>query len=295
MSRCRPLTPQELKRHPLPPVEEGDKYSHGTLLLIAGTREIAGAAQVSANAALRAGAGKISIATVSSVAPQLGMAVPEARVIAMAEARDGGLARSTTTKLADLAREYDAVVAGPGMKPTPVATRLAAALCATGLPVALDAALLRGLAAAAPAARAAEIPPTLLPHASEMASLLGCSEAHVESDPLGCGREAARHYQAFVLAKGARSHVVTPDGEAWRYEGGGPGLGVSGSGDALAGILGGLLARGAAPLTALLWAVWLHGEAGAALAKKIGPIGFFAREISDEVPALLARAQPSLE
>ena len=117
-----------------------------------------------------------------------------------------------------------------------------------------------------------------------MASLLGCSEDEAEADPLGCGREAARRYQAIVLAKGPQSHIVTPAGEAWKYEGGGPGLGVSGSGDTLAGILGGLLARGAPPLTALLWAVWLHGEAGMALAKKIGPVGFFAREIAGEVP-----------
>jgi NAD(P)H-hydrate repair Nnr-like enzyme with NAD(P)H-hydrate dehydratase domain len=57
----------------------------------------------------------------------------------------------------------------------------------------------------------------------------------------------------------------------------------------LAGIVGGLLARGAEPLNALLWAVWLHGEAGARLANKIAPIGFLAREITDEVPALLPR------
>ena len=63
----------------------------------------------------------------------------------------------------------------------------------------------------------------------------------------------------------------------------------------LAGIVGGLAARGADPLTALLWAVWLHGEAGSTLAKKIGPIGYLAREISAEIPALLDRAQPSLE
>jgi NAD(P)H-hydrate repair Nnr-like enzyme with NAD(P)H-hydrate dehydratase domain len=82
---------------------------------------------------------------------------------------------------------------------------------------------------------------------------------------------------------------VTPSGDAWKYTGGAPGLGVSGSGDVLAGIVGGLLARGADPLNALLWAVWLHGEAGAALVKKIGPIGFLAREIADELPALLPR------
>ena len=90
-----------------------------------------------------------------------------------------------------------------------------------------------------------------------------------------------------MLVKGVTSHVVHPNGRAWTYSGGAPGLGVSGSGDVLAGIVGGLLARGADPLAALLWGVWLHGEAGAALAKKVGPIGFLAREIAAEVPALL--------
>jgi NAD(P)H-hydrate repair Nnr-like enzyme with NAD(P)H-hydrate dehydratase domain len=100
---------------------------------------------------------------------------------------------------------------------------------------------------------------------------------------------AAELYRSVVLVKGVDSHVVTPNGECWTYQGGAPGLGVSGSGDVLAGIVGGLLARGAEPLNALLWAVWLHGEAGAALANKVGPIGFLAREIADEVPALLPR------
>jgi hypothetical protein len=74
-----------------------------------------------------------------------------------------------------------------------------------------------------------------------------------------------------------------------KYGGGGPGLGVSGSGDVLAGIVGGLLARGTEPLSALLWAVWLHGEAGRALSDRIGQLGFLAREIPPEVPPLLGR------
>ena len=86
-----------------------------------------------------------------------------------------------------------------------------------------------------------------------------------------------------------KRYFVVPSGDVWTYTGGTPGLGVSGSGDVLAGIVGGLLARGADPLAALLWAVWLHGEAGVALAKKIGPLGFLARQIADEIPALLPR------
>jgi NAD(P)H-hydrate repair Nnr-like enzyme with NAD(P)H-hydrate dehydratase domain len=117
--------------------------------------------------------------------------------------------------------------------------------------------------------------------------LLDCDEEEIERDPVACGLHASRRYRSIVLVKGVTSHVVTPDGDSWTYEGGMPGLGVSGSGDVLAGIVGGLLARGAEPLNALLWAVWLHGEAGAALARKVAPIGFLAREIADEIPGLL--------
>jgi ADP-dependent NAD(P)H-hydrate dehydratase len=287
MRRPRPLTAAELKRHPLPAIEGGSKDERGTLLIIGGSREVAGAPTISATAAMRAGAGKITIATIAGAAPQVAVAVPEARVIGLTEARDGAFARSAMPKLAKLAQEYDAVIAGPGMLPTPVATRLAARLCQSGMPLALDAALLHGLAPAKGAARAADPPPILLPHSREMASLLDCSEAEAERDPLGCALEAARRYQALVLAKGAESHVATPGGESWKYRGGGSGLAISGSGDVLAGIVGALLAREADPLTALLWAVWLHGEAGRRLSKRVGAIGFLAREIPAEIPGLL--------
>ena len=167
------------------------------------------------------------------------------------------------------------------------AAPLAAHLLRLGKPLALDAALLQVLPDCAAEARAATVPPILLPHAGEMASMLDCDIGTVEADPLAAGRACAKRYGAFVLVKGVKSHIVAPDGAAFKYRGGGPGLGVSGSGDVLAGIAGGLLARGADPLTALLWSVWLHGEAGRALSNKVGPLGFLAREIPGEVPALL--------
>ena len=88
--------------------------------------------------------------------------------------------------------------------------------------------------------------------------------------------------------KGPQSVIVAPGGETFRYSGGGVGLGTSGSGDTLAGVVGGLLARGLDPLGACLWGVWLHGEAGRRLAQTTGPIGFLAREIPGLVPGLLA-------
>lgn len=295
MSRCTPLTLAELKRHPLPPVEEADKDSHGRLLVIAGSGQTPGSAVMAATAALRAGCGKVSIATVEPMAPHIAMSVPEALLIGVPVGRDGGISRAAANQIAERTGEYDAVIAGPGMKQGAPCSILARRLLDAGLDrLVLDAALLYALPPHDDAARSAPVP-ILLPHDREMAALIGCDQEEANRDPLRCGLECAARYGALVLAKGVQSHVVTPDGSAWKYQGGGPGLGISGSGDTLAGIIGGLLARGANPLTALLWGVWLHGEAGIALGGKVGPIGYLAREISGEIPALLEKAQPSFK
>ena len=275
-----------LKAHSLPPVIDGDKETKGRILVVAGSREVPGAALLAATAAMRAGAGKLRIATVESIAVELGIAMPEAMVVGLPEDDEGGFARAAVKRLAEQASEVDAVIAGPGMAPNESSANVAEALLASDARITLDAALLRALQ---PLDHERRDTPILLPHSGELASLLDCNEDRIERDPVGCGRRAAELYRSLVLVKGVTSHVVTPEGHVWTYDGGAPGLGVSGSGDVLAGIVGGLLARGAEPLNALLWAVWLHGEAGAALAKKVGPIGFLAREIADEVPLLLPR------
>ena len=289
MSQPTPLDRAALDRHPLPPVIDGDKDTKGKILVLAGSRDVPGAALLAATAAMRAGAGKLRIATVASVAPQLGMAMPEAMVIGLPEAEDGGFSGESLASMAEQAEAVDAVVAGPGVKPSNVCRSIAGALLEAPGALALDVAFLEALAPLQERARTREQPAVLLPNADELAALLDCEAQLAERDPVGCGIRAAKLYGSVILVKGVASHVVTPDGEVWRYDGGAPGLGVSGSGDVLAGIVGGLLARGAEPLTALLWAVWLHGEAGARLAERVGPIGFLAREICAEIPALLPR------
>lgn len=269
-----------LRAHPLPPVIDGDKESKGRLLLIAGSREVPGAALLAGTAALRSGAGKLRIATADSVAAEVGTAMPEARVIALPDDQ------TAADMIAEHAGKVDAVVAGPGLADGEICAKIAGALLRSQAALALDAAMLNRLQ---PQKNDREPAPILLPHAKELAALLGCDEDEIERAPIACGALAAQRYRALVLVKGVTSHVVTPGGDSWTYEGGAPGLGVSGSGDVLAGIVGGLLARGAEPLSALLWSVWLHGEAGAKLAAKVGPIGFLAREIADQIPALLPR------
>jgi NAD(P)H-hydrate repair Nnr-like enzyme with NAD(P)H-hydrate dehydratase domain len=89
------------------------------------------------------------------------------------------------------------------------------------------------------------------------------------------------------VLKGPNSLIAAPEGLTFSYAGGGVGLATGGSGDVLAGIVGGLCARGADPLVATLWSVWLHGEAGRRCAEQIGPIGYLARELLAHVPSLL--------
>ena len=287
MKQGKPLDAAALKAQPLPPVVDGGKETKGRLLIVAGSRDVPGAALLAAVAAMRAGAGKVRVATAASVAPHLGVALPEAKVVGLAEDGEGGFARAAVKPIAEQAATSDAVVAGPGMSQGEICGKIAGALLECPANVAFDAALLHSLEPLPPIERATT--PLLLPHAGELASLLDRAEEEIEREPIRSGIRAAELYRSIVLVKGVNSHVVTADGDTWTYTGGAPGLGVAGSGDVLAGIVGGLLARGAEPLNALLWSVWLHGEAGARLARKVGPIGFLARELTNEIPALLPR------
>jgi hydroxyethylthiazole kinase-like uncharacterized protein yjeF len=290
MSEPQALDRRLLDRFPAPEhPEDSDKEDRGRLLVVAGSRELAGAALLAGIAALRAGAGKLQIATAQSIAVQLAIAVPEARVVGLEETEEGCLAPSGIEELVALAEGAQAIMIGCGLQHGPPLDQLLDALLASGLdkPLVLDAAVLGSLARRAEALRAWKGGAVLLPHAREMARLLECEAGEVEADPEAAARRAAETFNAVAVIKGQFSYIVAPDGRAFRFEGGGVGLATSGSGDTLAGIVGGLCARGADPLTAALWGTYLHGEAGGRLAKRIGRIGFLARELLDEVPPLL--------
>ena len=286
-----PVTAALLRTMPLPDPEGGDKERRGRVLVIAGSAEVPGAALLAGVAVLRAGAGKLQIGAGRSLAPHLAIALPEARLFALPETEKGGIAPEAAAMLLPRARQCGAVLVGPGMVEAEPACALAARLLdelAEGPPLVLDAAAMRALAARADRHGAAAGKIVITPHAGEAAGLLDTTRAAVESDPADAARQAAARFGAVVALKGAETHVATADGESYVFRGGTIGLATSGSGDVLAGIMAGLLARGASPLAATLWAVHLHGEAGAALARRHGAVGFLARELPAEIPGLLA-------
>src|SRR4051794_18843486 len=184
----RPLNRAELDDFPLPARKAEDKNDKGRILIVAGSAEVPGAALLCSLAAMRAGAGKLQIATDIHAARALGVSMPEARIIGLDQGRDGGLAASTADEIRGLAANADAVVAGPGLAPGKYNKKLAQALCATRTPLILDAEFLRVLSGCQRAVSRADSP-ILLPPAGEMAELPVGAHGQVEEDPLGAGRE----------------------------------------------------------------------------------------------------------
>jgi ADP-dependent NAD(P)H-hydrate dehydratase len=286
------VTEALLRTMPLPRHAEGeDKDQRGRVLVIAGSVEVPGAALLAGVAALRAGAGKLQIATCRSVAPQLGLAVPEARVLGLDETATGGISAGEAERLAGQIARCDAVLIGPGMMDNDAAALLTARLLERtgGSPgFVLDAAALLRLRDCETVLRPHGGRVVITPHAGEMAGLLGIPREVVLADPLAAARRAAAALHVVVAMKGGCTQIVSPDGAAWSCDQGNVGLATSGSGDTLAGIITGLLARGATPVEATLWGVYLHGEAGNRLAASRGPVGFLAHELLAEIPAIMA-------
>jgi ADP-dependent NAD(P)H-hydrate dehydratase len=276
----------------LPPLDaSADKDARGKVLIAGGSVENPGGLLLAAEAAIRAGAGKLQLATAAEVAQAVAVAVPEARVFALPAAGTEGLHPRGAKEIAARADRVDALLMGPGLIDEDAAGRFAAGVLARieGPAVVLDAGALAALREDARALGRLNGRAVLTPHAGEMAQLLGLERAAVEADAVEAARRAADAFGAVVTLKGAETVIAAPDGTMLRYTRGGVGLGTSGSGDVLAGLVAGLLARGADPLTAAAWGVFLHGEAGNALARRHGAVGLLARELAAEVPRILHR------
>ena len=267
------------------PAVEGDKEARGRVLVIGGSRELPGAAILAATAALRAGAGKLVIATSASVAPVVGAAVPEARVIGLDETAAGGIDAAAIARLDARVLAANAVLVGPGMQDDDATCAFVEALAARleNRPLVLDA----GALGAAERIVAHALPTIVTPHAGEMAHMTGIDAELVRAEPLRHARDAAVRFQSVVVLKGRTTYIAAPDGREWRHDGGNVGLAISGSGDVLAGIVAGLVSRGAALEQAAFWAVALHARAGERLAAETGTLGYLPRELAAELPALM--------
>ncbi len=250
------------------------KARRGHVLVVGGMPGLRGAGRLAAMAALRAGAGLVTLAATGEF-----------------NADDSIMTATLGSTLGSLLRGKASIVIGPGLGRTDQARCYVEEVLNANVPAVIDADALRLLADLK--LRPRTVAAVLTPHPGEAAHLLGTTTIEVESDRLAAARRLAAQTRSVVVLKGARTIVCDgSQGDAFCSINptGGPELATAGSGDVLAGVIGGLLAQGVAPIEAARTGVWLHGRAGERLAQIHGSRGV----ISSDLPVAVAAAMASL-
>jgi NAD(P)H-hydrate epimerase len=266
-----------------PRVLDSNKGLYGHVLVIAGGRGKTGAAAMTGIGALRAGAGLATVASAESAIAQIASHAPEIMTEPLPETGDGSISLRTLDQLSTLVDKKNVVALGPGMGRNSETAQLIRRLVnelprpmvldADGLN-ALDGKTLRG-----PAAR------ILTPHPGEMGRLANSTVKDVQADRIGCARTFAEERGVYLVLKGNRTVIASPDGRAWINPTGSPAMATGGTGDVLTGMIAGLLAQFPDQLeAALLAAVYLHGRAGELGAARLGEKSLIATDLFQFLP-----------
>lgn len=267
----------------------GHKGTFGHLLVVAGSRGKTGAAALTAEGGLRMGAGLVTLACPASAQPALAVKLTEVMTAPLAEI-DGALALAAGEELRALWQDKEALALGPGLGQSPDTTELVCTLVREcPLPMVIDADGLNALGPHPSFLRdIPDLQAVLTPHPGEMSRLTGTSVADIEADRVGAAQRFALDYRVTLVLKGARTVIALPNGRVRINASGNAGMASGGMGDALTGMIGGLLAQGMSPESASTLGVYLHGLAGDRLAANQGNAGLFASDLLRELPAARA-------
>jgi ADP-dependent NAD(P)H-hydrate dehydratase / NAD(P)H-hydrate epimerase len=278
----RPGVLEEMPRR----TPESTKFSSGNVFVIGGSPGLTGAPTMAAMAAMRAGAGYVTVGAPASLQSIFAMRLLEAMTRGLPEA-GGSLAAAAVEPALQAIERADAVVLGPGLGRTDGARAFARELYRRiEVPLVVDADGLNALAGLELAPRPA--PTILTPHAGELGRLLGVESDAVGSHRLAHAREMSERSGAIVVLKGDDTLVVRPGGEVAISPGGAPGLATAGTGDVLSGVAGAMLAKRMEPFHAACAAVHLHLRAGQLAAEPHGPDAVIASDVIARLPAALA-------
>lgn len=275
----------------------GHKGTFGRLLAIAGSRGMAGAASLCVRGAQRVGAGVVTLASPASLNDVFCGTVPEALTVSLPDDGNGTLHEEAADAVARQLQTADALVIGPGLSTGRGAMAVVERVVhEAACPVVVDADALNVIAAdrrlfARIAERSGEAPFVLTPHPGEMARLCGVNVSDVLARPLDLAGETAARWQAVVVLKGAPTVTALPDGNVFINGTGSNALATAGTGDVLAGAIGGLIAQGASPAGAAVAAVFVHGLAGDGAGRKLGNTGVVAGDVAAALPEAMSQVR----
>jgi NAD(P)H-hydrate epimerase len=265
------------------------KGTFGHAGIIAGSVGKTGAAAMAARAALRVGAGLVTVAIPASVNDTLEAKLLEAMTVPMPETKARTFARTALDRLVAFMAARTAIAIGPGLSTHPETVELVQALTKQlDRPAVLDADALNALTGRTALLASCKTPPIITPHPGEMARLeADATPQTVNSDRIGTASRFARERGLFVVLKGARTVVARPDGAVAICPTGNPGMATAGTGDVLTGMMVGLLAQGMPSWEAACAATYLHGAAGDLAAARMGQAGMISGDVIEEIPHAL--------
>jgi NAD(P)H-hydrate epimerase len=281
------VIPNERELPRLPPRRtDAHKGDFGRLLVIAGSRGMSGAAVLCGSAALRGGAGLVTVATPESAWPVVAGGNPCYMTLPLPEA-GGKIARAAVAALEPALRSADVVAVGPGLgRSAEVAAVVQHLLAEFAGPMVVDADGLNALGCPPEALRGHPGPRVLTPHPGEFARLTGTDTAEVQSRREEMSREFAAGFGVTLVLKGANT-LITAGEEQYRNDTGNPGMATAGAGDVLTGLVAALLAQKLAPLAAARLAVYAHGRAGDRAMAALGGASLVASDLLDYLPRAL--------
>ena len=267
-----------------PAVHKGE---NGRLAVVAGSRGLSGAAAMTAEGGLRSGAGLITLAAPASLQDLLAVKLTEVMTRPLAETAAGAVALAAVEEIVSLAAASDVLAIGPGLGcQEETGAMVRAVIAAAACPLVIDADALNALVGYTGILADCSALPVLTPHPGEMARLTGLTVQAVNADRVQVARQAAGEWGSIVVLKGARTVVAFPDGEVYINTSGNAGMATGGTGDALTGIIAGLIAQGLSSHDAAVAGVYVHGLAGD-VAAAAGMAGMTATDLIKAVPAAL--------
>jgi ADP-dependent NAD(P)H-hydrate dehydratase / NAD(P)H-hydrate epimerase len=277
------LTREQMRALLQPRAADAHKGDFGRVLVVAGSVGKAGAAVLCGQGAMRAGAGLVTVATPHSCQPTIAAQVVEYMTEGLEETAEGTVQHSAIDAV--LGVDADVVVAGPGLGRGEGVTQFVRALL-DGYegPLVLDADALNAFEAEPAALVGREGRDVIItPHPGEMARLVGCTVEDLQADRIGITTDFARRHKLYVVLKGYRTLVVTPDEKVFVNPTGSPGMATGGTGDVLAGMLAGFLAQLLDAEAACKLAVYIHGSAGELADADSGEVSMTAGDLVDHI------------
>jgi hydroxyethylthiazole kinase-like uncharacterized protein yjeF len=264
---------------------DGHKGTFGHLLVVGGSEGLTGSVTLTATSALKTGAGMVTIGLPRSLCPIVEAKTLEVMTKSLAETEERTISTEALESLVIISRKMKATVIGPGLsRNTNTRDLVLNYLQRADLPLVVDADGLTALAGQEEITANIKTPLILTPHPGEMAKLMGLSTAQVQDERLNVALACARKYHAYIVLKGSRTIIASPNGQIYLNLKGNSGMATAGSGDVLAGVIGGLLVQGLSPLNACICGVYLHSLAGDLAARDLGETSLMAGDLISYFP-----------